>query len=176
MEAAGREKAFNLLQKNTGVILVDMQEEFIKVLRKGEAERIIPNQLEVIVRCRELGIPVLVLEMRPKEFGKTIKILMDQISKVSLNRVIKKGYDDGFYMTNLDLSLRFLGIRKIFLMGINADFCVRETARTAISLGYKIITSGHVIAGQPDHSKDDSVVWFENNGSCVSDIKRIMGK
>ena len=172
----GREKAFNLLEENIAVMLVDMQEDFVKHLRRGEADRIIPNQLAILKRCRELSIPVVVLELRVKEFGKTIKILMDEISKNPSKWVIEKDFDDGFYLTNLDSSLKYLNIKKIFIMGINADFCVRDTARTAIKLGYKIVTSGHVIAGQPDHSKNNSIIWFANNGSCVSNIARFVVK
>jgi nicotinamidase-related amidase len=54
-------------------------------------------------------------------------------------------------------------------MGINADFCVLDTARTAIRLGYQVITSNDVIAGgRRNDSANNSIDKFERIGTCVN--------
>jgi len=154
------------------VILIDMQKSFVDRLRRGEAKRIIPKQLTVLERCNKLGIPVIVLELRKSEFGETVEVLIKKAKKNSNFYLIAKSYDDGFIETELHSHLRSLKIKKLFLMGINADYCVRETGKGAIDKGYKIITSEEVIAGQTDHSNDNSIPWFSSNGSCIGSVKK----
>lgn len=158
------------VSKKCAVILVDMQETFVKNLRDGEADRIIPKQLEVLNYCNQFDIPVVVLEMRRWEFGETIDVLITEARKNFKFHLIGKVYDDGFESTKLHTHLKKLGIKKVFLMGINADFCVIETARGAIDRGYKIITSKEVISGQSHHSPDNSIGWFSSNGNCLNKV------
>ena len=151
-------------------IVVDMQTEFVKELRSGEADRIIPKQLEIIRDCNQSNIPIIVLELYRRKFGKTTKIIMNEVKKNPYFLLIQKEWNNGFRETSLNKHLEFLGTKKIFIMGINADFCVKETAEKAIELGYKIITSNEVISGQSDHSKDNSINWFKSNGYCIDRI------
>lgn len=157
---------------STAVILVDMQEGFIRNLRYGECDRIIPNQLEILRHCCSVNIPVVVLEFFG--FGPTIRTLKKEVKKNPNHRYIKKDYDSGFYRTALHAHLQSLGVKHIFLMGINADYCVKDTAEDAIKKGYKIITCNEVISGQYHHSHDNSVPWFRANGRYVNAIVTLL--
>ncbi len=158
------------LRKLLAVILIDMQEDFVKDLRAGEAKRIIPNQLEILKYCNQFSIPIVVLELNVQSYGKTNEILLNEAKKNHHFRLIGKEYDNGFFKTELDYHLKALGIKKLFIMGINANYCVKETARGAIDNGYKIMTSNEVISGQSGHSRYNSIDWFKSNGRCVDTV------
>jgi nicotinamidase-related amidase len=172
----GGKKTRHLLEKNIAVILVDMQENFVKKLRKGEQDRIIPNQLAVLRRCRELSIPVVALELRSEVFGKTVEIIRKEVSENPSGCIMEKEYNDGFLKSNLAKHLKSLKVENIFLMGINADYCVRDTAYGAISHGFKIMTGNHVLSGQSGHSRNNSCTWFTNNGTWIRRIDRFIEK
>jgi len=153
-------------------ILVDMQKDFVCDLRRGDLERIVPNQLYVIKRCNEMKIPIIVLEYF--DFGKTIRRLRRKIVKNKKHTFILKYHDSGFINTELNETLVSLNAKCIFIMGINAAFCVKDTARDAVNYGYEIITSADVISGMPDHPRDDNIRWYRRNGTVLKRIQEIL--
>ncbi|EKE20137.1 MAG: hypothetical protein ACD_8C00051G0006 [uncultured bacterium] len=161
---------------NTIAILIDMQETFVDGLRPGEKERIIPNQIAVLKYCNKLSIPVIVLELNIDLFGKTIGVLISQAKKNPNFRLIEKWYSDGFMATGLDRIIRQFGnIENLLILGVNADYCVKFTARSGIKKGYRIVTSNELISGQRLHSPDNSIDWFRNNGMCFDSMADFSG-
>ena len=164
---------FQLNYSEVAVILIDMQYGFIATLRNGEEDRIVPNQISVLRFCKEKNIPVIILDY----FGhdETIKKLANEVKDFENVKIIIKNRDNGFTDTELNFHLKSLGAKKLFLMGINADCCVKKTAKGAIQNGYEIITSNDVIAGMSYHSDDNSISWYRDNGICVDDIFHFVG-
>jgi len=158
--------------EEVAVVLVDMQTKFVTQLRNREMSRIIPNQLKVIDFCSKRNIPVVVLEY--SNCGDTVNKLKARLKKVRDVTVIEKHFDDGFHKTNLNKVLKKRKIKTIIFMGINADCCVKDTASTAVSLGYKILTSNDLISGQPHHSTDNSAWWYEKNGLYFGPIRDLL--
>ena len=147
------------------VILIDMQEEFVPRLRRGGLKKILPGQLVVLKHCEQHDIPTVILEYH--ECGKTIPTLSKIIQKIPRHTHIEKTTNSGFNDTELESQLNHWGSKRLLLMGINAQFCVRATARDAIQLGYKIITSHNLISGQSGHEKDDCIDWYGQNGTLL---------
>ena len=155
----------NLKEAGLAVILIDMQKGFISQMRKNEKRRIMPNQIAVLRHCHTNNIPIIVLEY--KGYGSTIRELRSEYENTTNYLIITKSEDNGFEDTNLDEQLKTMGIKVLFLMGINADCCVKRTARGALDRHYNIMISNDVISGQSDHSKNNSIPWYENNGATV---------
>lgn len=155
------------------VLVIDMQMEFVKRLRRGESKRIIPNQISVLNQCRQLNIPIIVIEYL--DSGTTINKITSVLDEDN-TWYIKKGHDDAFYNTRLQHLLKQFRARNLLLMGICADCCVLETARSATANGYKIITSNEVIAGMSCHSKNNSADWYQKNGVWVKSITSMVTK
>ncbi|MBT6691550.1 cysteine hydrolase [Candidatus Parcubacteria bacterium] len=154
-----------LKQAGLAVVLIDMQKGFVGNLKSGDKGRIVPNQIAVLRHCRENNIPIIVLEF--KGYGETIKEIRVELGDIQQYKTIIKGYDNGFKKTNLDQHLRSLNISTLFLMGINADCCVKRTANGALRRDYQIIISNDVISGQSGHSSDNSIPWYEKKGALV---------
>lgn len=154
----------NYLRKNDGlvVILIDMQQEFINEFKHGEEKRIIPKQISVIRQCARFGIPVVVLEYR--NCGHTIAALADELKNVANVKTIVKRQNDGFKNTALEYKLRDMNAKQLFFMGINSQYCVKETAESAIKLGFTVVTSNDVITGPND---DNDIDWYKKNGTVL---------
>lgn len=153
------------------VILIDMQQGFLDYLNNEEQERIILNQMYVIRWCAQENIPIVVLEYKRRK--RTIDILIEELESVKNLEIIEKSHDDGFSNAELDYYLKKIGAKNLFLMGINASYCVKETAQGGIEKGYKIITSNDVIACR---GGDNSISWYEENGTVISstDLRRAL--
>ena len=154
-------------------LLIDMQKCFIEDLKQGEEEKIVPCQIKIIDDfCVKRGIPLIVLEY--SGCGTTIRLLRDKISEVPKLKIITKTNDDGFINTDLLSHLKTRGVDTLLLMGINADYCVRSTAKSAIRQGYKIVTSKKLIAGKPYHSRNKSGDWYAQNGAFYADMDSLL--
>lgn len=53
--------------------------------------------------------------------------------------VIRKTADDGFEGTSLAAVLSARGVRSLVLCGVQSEMCVSATARTALSLGFRVV-------------------------------------
>lgn len=154
------------LSPNTAVLLIDMQETFVKNMRIGRAPLIIERQIQILRHCAQVDIPVAVLEFSLK--GRTISVLRKTLHTVPRVRVFKKRTDSGFENKNLKKQLEDWQVQNLILMGINAQFCVKATAQDALKNGFAISTSPDLISGQSNHAIHDDIAWYRANGSLIA--------
>jgi hypothetical protein len=140
-------------QKNTAVILVDMQDFFLKNFKLSLRKILIENQLHVIDSCLKNKFPFIVLEYKSRGIsrGSLIKDLDEKIKNV-YKEVLVKENNSGFTQTKLDSILKQLHVKNILIMGVNANGCVQDTAIGALNRGFKVMTSCGIIAST---SRDD---------------------
>lgn len=145
------------------VIVIDMQDYFIG--NSQEKKRLISYQTEVLEFCKDYNIPVIVAEYAKR--GPTtdkLQRVLACLPQANVKMLTKKG-NNAFEGTNLSLVLKELGTQYLLVMGINACSCVLETARTAVNMGLKIITSRTLIAGVCDSCSINAThEWYAQNG------------
>jgi nicotinamidase-related amidase len=114
--------------------------------------RIIPNIKRTIENCRELGIPVIYANDSYLEsdwifnFMKRHAVrgtegveVIDELRPEKGDIVIEKRRFSAFFRTDLDITLRELGIDTVALAGINTHVCVLATAFDAVSNDFSVI-------------------------------------
>lgn len=161
-------------EKRTAVLLIDMQWSFVRALQEKDRERIVSHQIEIIRCCARETIPLFVCEYRTDNesagitFGRTIPELENEIELLKPRQVkrINKYCNSAFVKTSLLKILKQRKITDLFLMGINADYCVQETAIDAREAGFSVATSEGVIATSSPHF-DLTVRWYRKNGMLV---------
>ncbi len=163
--------------KDTILIIVDMQDFFLKRFPISVQHEIIENQKIIIDFCVRRNIPSIIIEYKAGgvERGKTKKELVDSIGNNLVN-VIVKDNNGGFTKTNLDVVLNKLNIRKIILMGLNANGCIQDTVIGANNRGYRVITSKGIIAnsssGNMEISKRNKE-WYIKNTVFFDNVKSL---
>lgn len=150
---------------SVAVLIVDMQTEFLKDLARGARQILVSAQVQVIGECAERDIPVIVLEFDKRYHGSTVAPIMNALRRVPRVFRLSKDRNDGFTNKDLQTTLEELGIGKIILMGVNATFCVRETAQSAVRKGYQILTADDLIADGSHISAGKCAPWYEANGT-----------
>lgn len=140
-----------------------------------DGHRMIPRVKKVIDRCRDVGIKIVYIEHchDPRVGGKYWDIghrryfptLVDYfikrkremygtegpktflaIAPMSNEKVVFKHRWDGFIGTDLDETLRGMGVDTLIFSGVFAEFCVESTARHAAELEYKVIYVSDLVA------------------------------
>lgn len=140
---------FGPLATNFGVIIVDMQDHFLK--ERGRStdipeplQRMIDRQVEVLRVAREEEHPVFVLRYAlAGEVTVQIREVLEGYAKV---HPVTKKYNDGFYKTDLGRKVQQECVRKAVVMGVNAPYCVWDTGVSGSMQGIEILSSGQLMA------------------------------
>ena len=157
---------------NPAVLLIDMQELFLKDILEEHRKLIVSSQLEVLTYCAETDIPVIVVEYKLIVPEKTIECLLDKVQSVPRNRTAIKITDNAMLSgkPNVRRFLRGFDADYLVLMGIYASGCVFSTALTALDKEYKISTSGDLISD--DVNSDYVKMYPDNKFPILSDSLR----
>jgi nicotinamidase-related amidase len=161
------------MKKDTAVIIIDMQDFFLKNFPVSISNELIENQKHVINLCLKKKMPFVLLEYKAGGIfrGKTI-LKLEKIVKDSVKEIIVKESNSGFTDTDLDKTLRNLNVGTVLLMGLNANGCIQDTAIGAIHRRYKVVTSAGIIASS---SRKDLALskrnerWFKKNTHFFED-------
>lgn len=135
---------------NTAILIVDLQKcnyhkkfdgiikQVKKLLRWGRKKR-----FKIIYACdsryegdkifQRLGIKKHCIR------GTKDTEVLDEIRPTKDDIVIEKRMLSAFFSTDLDFTLRQLGINRLIVTGIAAEACVLKTALDAFELGYDVI-------------------------------------
>lgn len=166
------------INNKLAVLLIDMQEIFLKDIFDEERKREIPYQIEVLDYCKANDIPVFVLEYERE--GSTIPVLKDKIDSLNKKSYIIKSHSNGFEGTDLEKQLKFENAENLLLMGINASACVLETAEGALERGYNLMTSKDLIADSfgecydPESDVLESRYWYKKNSIYRDNYKDLL--
>ncbi len=114
--------------------------------------KIIPNIKRTIEKCRKLGIPVIYANdsylesdwifnfMKRHAIRGTEEVdVIDELKPEKGDIVIEKRRFSAFFRTDLDITLKELGIDTLLLAGINTHVCVLATAFDAVSSDFNVI-------------------------------------
>ncbi|MCX8186113.1 MAG: cysteine hydrolase [Sulfolobales archaeon] len=153
----------------TAIVLIEFQNDFCKPgypLYPGieavlNGYKVIENTVELVKVARSKGVLIvgcpIVFESDYKDLGLDFGIKAN-VKKLGVFRKGTKGSEfidelkpyvdiyvegkrglDGFHGTNLDMILRYRGIKNVAIAGFLTNVCVESTARTAYDLNYKVI-------------------------------------
>jgi len=154
------------------VVLIDMQVRFVPNVREDRKPSLIDSQKKILAYCAEHDVPVCIVEFAG--YGETISDLHEILKKIPRTKIVEKYEDDAFSNPELKQTLSTWGVNTLLLMGINADYCVKKTAASAIQNKFRILTAPSLISGQRKHSKDDSIEWYAANGTVVEDALSVI--
>ena len=88
--------------------------------------------------------------------------------------VIEKNKDSGFYETNLDKTLKELGVDTVIITGMQTQICVQTTAADAFFRGYNVwVPADGVISANPE-DKERALTWLDGYCAIVSDCETII--
>ena len=91
--------------------------------------------------------------------------------------IIKKKRNSGFFQTELDSTLRKLGIKTVIISGTQYPNCVRGTAVDAMSYDYSTIVCTDACSAQTEAIAETNILDMQNMGiRCIplEEVKKSM--
>ena len=136
-------------------MIIDMQVmPFIWKNYGGKAiyheEKLISNVQALIAKARKEKAPIYYIMYTeaagsPRAKNEPLWQVWPEIAGQEEDRVIVKYHADSFLETNLEECLKADGVEGIVMCGVQTEFCVDTTVKTAFSHGYKVelVKDGH---------------------------------
>lgn len=142
------------LDKNTALILIDLQNSIVAAPMAHPVETILNNANELIAAFRNKGLPVVVVNVNPagaawtkaRKEAKQAAFsnnedaykITDKLNTQSTDLRVTKHTWNAFFETDLHALLKERSVTGIVLAGISTSIGVEGTARAAAELGYNI--------------------------------------
>lgn len=193
--------------QHTALIIVDMQNDFCsaqgamaKVRDVSAAGAIIPKLKEFIAQARSAGVkPFFIYMCRGAEDaqgpyeemahrrGRKLRLcepdswgvkIVDELSPVKGDEMVRKRAYSAFIRTDLDRRLRDAGIKTLIMSGVATNVCVESTARDGFMLDYYIVYARDLMAAYDEKLHDNTLRNIkEHFGEVVTseDILAIWG-
>ena len=151
------------LQEGDALISVDVQNDFLAggSLAVPHGNEVIPVMNRYINAFEEKGLPIFATRdwhpanhcsfkaqggpwpphciqgTKGAEFAPDLNLPEDAVTISSATRPDKEAYS-GFEGTDMHERLQKIGVKRLFIGGIATDYCVLNTVRDALSLGYEV--------------------------------------
>ena len=138
------------------ILVVDMLNDFVYgALACDRGKAIVPATAQLLEAARKKGVPVIFCnDAHLKGIDRELKLWGDHaiagtegakvIPELNLSEgdyVVPKRRYSGFFQTDLDITLKELGVQTVVMTGLHAHMCVRHTSADAYSLGYDVVVA-----------------------------------
>lgn len=147
--------------KNRALIVIDLQRgafDGVRLSVISEPDRLIGNALALVSAARMSSMPIIFIQHcegagEVFEEGSVQGQLHESLAPLPSEKVLKKYASSAFEKTDLEARLKDLEIKELVLCGLQSEFCVSSTAKSALKLGFGVVvaTDGHR-TGRPRRS------------------------
>uniref|UniRef100_A0A7J3ZL47 Cysteine hydrolase n=1 Tax=Fervidicoccus fontis TaxID=683846 RepID=A0A7J3ZL47_9CREN len=160
------ESSISLPAKRTALIIVDMQNDFVKPqgrLVVPTAQQTIPHIKALLEKARQKDVLRIFTKDTHYPWDWEFKIwgqhtvkgtwgweIVDELKPGENEIVIEKTRYDAFYGTWLDDALRLNNIEFTIITGTVANICVLHTAGSAVLRGYKVVVPANAVSALND--------------------------
>lgn len=188
-----KKSSFRLRKGSAAVLVVDMLNDFLtpggKMVLEGSGI-LIPPMRELLEKAREASIPIIYVNdsHRPglkedREFKKRAEHciegtwgaqVIDELKPEKDDFVVLKRRFSGFYETDLDLTLKDLGVETLMVMGVVTNICVRSTIHDAFFRGYRVIVPKDCVMATGEREQESSLYDIETHFGDVATSEKII--
>ena len=154
-----------LSQKDSLVLIIDIQEKLVNALEKST---IVSKASKIVEGAKILGIPVLFTEQYPKGLGETVQELKEVqpddaqfFEKTYFNALLEEGFLD---------KIKSYGKKQILIMGIETHICVYQTACALVEEGFEVYALKDACASRKKYEFKQGIEAMKQSGvkiSCV---------
>jgi nicotinamidase-related amidase len=129
--------------KNTVLLVVDMQEVLIAE-KPIFQQQLIENVKDIINFCRSNQVEVIYVRHQDNEEGSPLVVdspgwqIYHEIKPKDYEKIIDKKFNSAFYQTDLDVYLKSKSIENIIIVGMQTEYCIDSTIKSAFDLNYHV--------------------------------------
>ena len=165
----------------TALLIIDVQQALCAgEYQCFEIDRVIATINDLSRRARDAGVPVVLIQHEEKdspfEHGADGWQLADGLLTSTQDLRVGKTTGDSFYQTDLGKLLPSEDFERLVVCGLQTDYCVNATVRSAHELGYDVIVAqdAHSTVDNGHMSADDIIAQHNRDfAALTSSVARI---
>ena len=159
-----------LTSESSALLVIDVQQGLFSLpgLDLHQPGELLSCIAALIARARSNGIPIIYTQYcgppgNPLEAGSLGGQIHAAIAPLPGDLVIQKDDSDAFLRTELQAELERLGVTALVVCGMQSEFCVDTTCRSAYGLGYKVllVQDGHT-TGDAGSLRAEQIIEHHN--------------
>ena len=97
-----------------------------------------------------------------------------RLAPVEGERVVEKQWASGFFKTDLDESLRSLGVDSLVVTGLTTSGCVRATAVDGLQYDYKVVVPGEAVGDRNPDAHQANLFDLNAKYADVLDLRSVL--
>jgi len=130
--------------ENTALLIIDVQVAMFSYenVSLHNEDKVLTNIKQILETARKVNMPVIFIQHTADEEytkGSPTWEIYSKIEPTNNEIVIEKSTRDSFHQTNLQTVLQELGVENLIIVGMQTEFCVDTTCRSASSKGFNSI-------------------------------------
>ena len=155
-----------LNQKNTALVLIDIQEKLLQVMHEKDA--LLENLQKLVKGAKVLKIPIIWAEQNPKGLGPTVPELQALLS--DLQPIEKHSFSCCGRQTFVQ-QLKKAQCEQVLVAGIEAHVCVFQTAMDLRGLGYEIQVVRDCVSSRTAENMQIGLERVKDAGVVVTSVE-----
>ena len=182
---------------NTALVIVDMQHDFLDdgaPCTVKDGRRIIPALQQLLRECRSLKVPVIHVhtvwqkdgaDMPPFTTSEEFKVrglrlgapgtaIIPELAPVQNEPVVIKKRYSGFYLTDLEMQLRCLGVTYVIVGGVATAFCVRATVQDACYRDFVAVVARECVTSDTPEEHEQSLKDIQKGFGQVKSLDEVI--
>jgi len=162
-------KKNNLTKENTALIVVDIQEKFLPVIKN--IDLVIENTCKLIKSFQIMNIPVIVTEQYSKGLGKTAEAIRKELKEYN---PIEKIEFSCFKNKDFLNKIKKLKVKNLVICGIESHVCVTQTLLGAISKGYNVYLVKDAVSSRKESDYKIALERAKQEGALITSTEMII--
>lgn len=159
-----------ILRKNrTALLVIDVQEKILKVMRNHEA--LIDSLRKLIEGFKILKLPIFYTEQYPKGLGATSELLL---SLLHPNEAIQKLTFSCFGAQSLFQTLKEKKLDQIVVCGIESHVCVLQTILDLLANGFQVNVPIDAISSRKELDYNSAIIRLSNAGAIITSTESVL--
>jgi nicotinamidase-related amidase len=166
------------MHKDSALIVIDLQRgafDGVRWAAISEPQRLLGNALALLSAARSVSSPVIFVRHCAGagdvfEEGAIHGELHESLAPRSTETVLKKYASSAFENTDLQATLNALGVKALVVCGLQSEFCVTNTVKSALGLGFGVVVASDAHSTWPSGEKSASGI-----SAAVNDSLQIAG-
>ena len=157
-----------LKNENTALLIVDIQERIISVMRKHES--LIENVVKLVKGIKVLNIPIFYTEQYPKGLGSTVAEIKSELNNEAIHKLTFSCCGAG----DLFPQLKKLKIKNVIVCGVESHVCVQQTVLDLLANKFKVYLPINAISSRKKIDYKTSIQRMEKHGAEITTIESVL--
>jgi nicotinamidase-related amidase len=174
------------------VLIIDMLKDFLEewgALYCKHCREIVPSIQRLIKESRKRKIPIVYVcdshptKLSDHEFkkwkphairGTKGAEVIDELKPQEGDFIVFKRTYDGFYNTELEITLRSLGVETVIVTGIHTHVCILATATAAFCRGFHVIVPEDCVTTSHPENHRTRIRYFQSHLGEVVKLNELL--